>query len=64
MAAMKAIPIGQGAGQRLLTTLGPRIVAAVARAATLRDDEMSNMAPGLALASMRHETQYSRLFRS
>jgi urease accessory protein UreF len=31
---------------------------------TLADDELSTFAPGLALASARHETQYTRLFRS
>jgi len=33
-------------------------------AATLADDELASAAPGLALASALHETQYSRLFRS
>jgi urease accessory protein len=64
LAAMKLIPLGQAAGQRLLRNLAGRIPAAVERAVALGDDEVSAFAPGLALASARHETQYSRLFRS
>ena len=62
--AMKAIPIGQVAGQRLLLQLGADIPAAVAAAIVLDESEISNVAPGLALAGCRHEVQYSRLFRS
>jgi len=64
LAALKTIPLGQVAGQRLLADLGARIPAAVAVARALPADEVSSFAPGLALASSRHETQYSRLFRS
>jgi urease accessory protein len=64
LAALKTIPLGQVAGQRLLADLGARIPAAVAIARALPADEVSSFAPGLALASSRHETQYSRLFRS
>jgi len=64
LAAMKLVPLGQVAGQRLLTALGARIPALVASAMVLADDEVSTFAPGLALASARHETQYTRLFRS
>jgi urease accessory protein len=64
MAALKAVPLGQTDGQRLLLKLGDVIDAAATRAATLEDDAMVNFAPGLALLSARHETQYSRLFRS
>lgn len=64
LAAIKTIPLGQVAGQRLLTDLGARIPAAVATARSISDDDVSSFAPGLALASSRHETQYSRLFRS
>ncbi|MDA8108772.1 MAG: urease accessory protein UreF [Betaproteobacteria bacterium] len=64
MAALKAVPLGQTEGQKILLALGARIGGAVARAATLEDDELCNFAPGLALLSARHETQYSRLFRS
>lgn len=64
LAAMKLVPLGQVAGQRLLVALGARIPALVARAQALADDELTTFAPGLAIASARHETQYTRLFRS
>ncbi len=64
MAAAKALPLGQTDGQRMLLALGARLGAVAARAALLADDELGSFAPGLALFSSRHETQYSRLFRS
>jgi urease accessory protein len=64
LAAIKTIPLGQVAGQRLLADLGARIPATIAIARSIADEEVSSFAPGLALASSRHETQYSRLFRS
>ena len=64
MAALKAVPLGQAAGQRALLVLGGRIPALVQKALDLPEANWSNFAPGLALASSRHETQYSRLFRS
>ena len=64
LAAVKLVPLGQVAGQRLLATLGAKIPAVVASAMNLADDDLSTFAPGLALASARHETQYTRLFRS
>ena len=64
LAALKCVPLGQTDGQRMLLALADRIPAAVYRAAALGDDDLCNFAPGLALASARHETQYSRLFRS
>jgi urease accessory protein len=62
--AMKAIPIGQVAGQRILLDLGARIPELVAEMADFGDDDISNFAPGLSIAGCLHETQYSRLFRS
>lgn len=64
MVLMKALPMGQVAGQRLLAALLPPLAEAVAQAQALSDAEFSNFAPGLAWMSMQHETQYSRLFRS
>jgi urease accessory protein len=64
LAAMKTIPLGHSAGQRLLVHLGARIPAAVALARSIADEDVSSFAPGLALASSLHETQYTRLFRS
>jgi urease accessory protein len=62
--AMKAVPIGQVAGQRILAAAAAEIPEIVGRSATLQDTAISNFAPGLTLAACRHETQYSRLFRS
>jgi len=64
LVAVKHVPIGQQAGQVLLFALHARLAAAVEQAARLRDDELGSAALGFALASARHETQYSRLFRS
>ncbi len=64
LAAVKSIPLGQVAGQRLLFDLASQIPQVVERTGALPDDDVVSFAPGFALASMRHETQYSRLFRS
>ncbi len=64
MAALKAVPLGQSAGQRMLASIGADLPEVAQRATELGDDELTNFAPGLAIASCRHETQYSRLFRS
>jgi urease accessory protein len=64
MAALKAVPLGQTDGQKILLALGARLEPLAARAAALGDDELGNFAPRLAILSSRHETQYSRLFRS
>jgi len=64
LAAVKTVPLGQTDGQRMMLALGERAADVAARAATLDDDGLGNFAPGLALLSARHETQYSRLFRS
>lgn len=64
MAAVKSVPLGQTDGQRLLARLGARLVAVAEESMATGDDHLCNFAPGLAIASSRHETQYSRLFRS
>jgi urease accessory protein len=64
MAALKAVPLGQAAGQRLLQEIGRRLPAVVERAQTLAEIGYSNFAPGFAIACCNHETQYTRLFRS
>jgi urease accessory protein len=63
-AALKAVPLGQSAGQRILALLVDEIPAAVDRAATLTAGERQAFTPMLAIVSSQHETQYSRLFRS
>ena len=64
MAALKAVPLGQAAGQRLLAELGGKIPAIAADAQKLPEMQWSNFTPAFAIACARHETQYSRLFRS
>ncbi|SNT02261.1 urease accessory protein [Noviherbaspirillum humi] len=64
LACVKSVPLGQVAGQRLLLSLRPQIEQAAAVARQLQDHGLSNWAPALSLLSMRHETQYSRLYRS
>lgn len=63
-AAMKAVPLGQAAAQRILARLARAIPAAVEDALVLPDGERRVFTPLLAILSARHETQYSRLFRS
>ena len=63
-AAIKSVPLGQSAGQRILSTLAAQIPAAVETALTLPDEARQAFSPMLAILSARHEVQYSRLFRS
>jgi urease accessory protein len=63
-AALKAVPLGQTSGQRILARLAAEIPAAVEHALELPDQERQAYSPMLAILSSRHETQYSRLFRS
>lgn len=64
LCAVKLVPLGQVAGQRLLADLAENIPALVDEALKLGVDDIGGSAFGLALASSRHEMQYSRLFRS
>jgi urease accessory protein len=63
-AAVRLVPLGQSAGLRVLAVLEPVIlqVAEASRAATL--DDLGGCAFRSDIAAMRHETQYTRLFRS
>jgi urease accessory protein len=63
-AAVRSVPLGQSAGQRILARLAAEIPAAVDSALALRDDDRQAYSPMLAILSAQHETQYSRLFRS
>lgn len=63
-AAIKAVPLGQNAGQRILAQLAEAIPAAVEAALGLGDDARQAFTPMLAVRSAQHEMQYSRLFRS
>jgi urease accessory protein len=64
LCAVKLVPLGQVAGQKLLLNLADDIPALVERGLNLTDDDIGGSAFSLALASSRHEMQYSRLFRS
>ena len=63
-AGIKLIPLGQTSGQKLLFQLQTQLETATHNILILQDHELSSCGWGLALASMAHETQYSRLFRS
>lgn len=63
-AAVRCVPLGQAAAQRMLAHLIDAIPHAVDHARTLSDAERQAFTPMLAILSAQHETQYSRLFRS
>ena len=63
-AAMKAVPLGQAAAQRMLARLASAMPDTVDAALALPDGARQAFAPMLAILSAQHETQYSRLFRS
>jgi len=63
-AAVRAIPLGQTDGQRVLAAIEPAIAKAAAAAQTRTLEDAGTAAPALDALSFRHETQYSRLFRS
>ena len=64
MAAVKAVPFGQTAGQRLLLQLGSRLDVLAGAALQAPIENACNYLPAFSIASSRHETQYTRLFRS
>ncbi len=64
LAAVKIMPLGQTQGQRLLHQLLPLIPEVVAQGLTIADEVIGTSSPALAIASSRHEIQYTRLFRS
>jgi len=61
---VRLIPLGQTDGQRVLAALESVVAATAERALVTRLDEVGSAAFRADLASMRHETQYTRLFRS
>jgi len=63
-AAIKSVPLGQLSGQRILAALSAAIPLAVEHALSVPDNQQQSFTPRLAILSARHETQYSRLFRS
>ena len=63
-AGVRLIPLGQSDGQRVIAALEPAVAAAASRARVTPLDELGTAAFRADLASMRHEGQYTRLFRS
>jgi urease accessory protein len=63
-AGVRLVPLGQTDGQRVLAALEPVIAAAASRAMSASLDDLGSAAFRADLASMRHEGQYTRLFRS
>lgn len=64
MVLAKALPMGQIAAQKLLYALGDAVTRTVDAALAVAEADWSSASPWLAIAQMKHETQYSRLFRS
>ena len=64
IAAVKLLPLGQTAGQRVLEGLRLTIPSICSAALQLADEQIGTSTPGVGIASARHETQYTRLFRS
>jgi urease accessory protein len=64
LAAVKLLPLGQSAGQRLLESIRLALPALVEAAGQAADEDIGNATPLAVMASGWHETQYSRLFRS
>jgi urease accessory protein UreF len=64
LAAVKLVPLGQSAGQRMLHALNARLGALCTRAVDFTDSDIGVSTTMQAVASGRHETQYTRLFRS
>ena len=63
-AGVKLIPLGQTQGQQLIANLGEAIAHSTAQVLQWRDEDLESNSWGLQLASMNHETLYSRIFRS
>ena len=63
-AGLRLIPLGQSDGVRVLAALEPKILAQAEWAADSSLDDLGGFSMIADIASMRHETQYTRLFRS
>lgn len=64
IAGIKIIPLGQTRGHRILSQMDTTVARAVDLGLSLTDEEIGAASPALAIASSRHETQYTRLYRS
>jgi urease accessory protein len=63
-AAIRLVPLGQVDGQKVQTALKSDCVAIAADCIGATADNLNNCAWGSDIATMRHETQYSRVFRT
>lgn len=61
---VKAIPLGQSAGQKIIFQLASQLVNAVDRSLTISDDCVGVSLPAMSMASCGHEVLYSRIYRS
>ncbi len=64
MVLAKALPMGQIAAQKLLFALSGTVARTVDIVLELEENDWSSASPWLTIAQMKHESQYSRLFRS
>lgn len=62
--AVRAIPIGQNAGQRIQRAMHPVVAGAVGTVLTLTEDDLGAVSPGLEIAQMRHQRLRARMFMS
>jgi urease accessory protein len=62
--AVRAIPLGQNAGQRLLRKAADDVAAAVGQIGHLTPEDFGAVSPGLEISQMRHERQRARMFMS
>ncbi|MFK7765146.1 MAG: urease accessory protein UreF [Roseobacter sp.] len=63
-AAVRLVPLGQTEGQAVLAALSPSIQEAVQKALTATLDDLASSCFALDIAAMKHETQYSKVFRT
>ena len=62
--AVRAIPLGQNAGQRVLRAAHDDVAAAIDTVGRLTPDDLGAVSPGLEISQMRHERQRARMFMS
>lgn len=64
LSAVKIIPLGQTAGQKVIFSLSEMIPEIIEKARQVKDDDIGSSSMALSIASSQHETLYTRLFRS
>lgn len=62
--AVRAIPLGQDAGQRAIAAVRGDVLAAVRRVGELEELDLGAASPGIEISQMRHERQHARMFMS